>query len=256
MKLLRLLLGQAVFGLLTVVLGSVVIVVGPWERRKRMTSKIVSAWAGTLFPLTLSPVPRQLTDTLPGTGPYILMANHQSHIDVALLLKYAGVPIRFVAKKELLYVPVFGLAMWAAGHIPIDRRNREHAIQSLKAAAKRIRDGANVLVFPEGTRNQNPDGELLPFKKGGFMLALEAGVPIVPIGIAGTAERLPPHRLIVNPGPVCFRVGKPIPTAGRGPEARDALMQEVRDAITAERDRARRDLRAYEAKIQEAELRT
>lgn len=218
----------------------------PFDPKRKTVDVFCRLWMRLILSVTGVRVPDELTDKLPGEGPYIFMANHQSHLDVALI--YAKLPHtpKFVAKRELLYVPVFGLTMWALGHITIDRRNRERAIKSLDAAGQKVRNGVNVLVFPEGTRTSGDPNVLGEFKKGGFMLAINAGVPILPMGIAGTADRMPKNHFSVSPGLVCYRFGDPIPTAGLSEADRDALMQKTRATIAALKQKAAADLAAYE----------
>ncbi|RMF18562.1 MAG: 1-acyl-sn-glycerol-3-phosphate acyltransferase [Candidatus Dadabacteria bacterium] len=228
------------------VLSIPIYVVSPFDRRKVVVDAIARVWMRLILFVTGIRVPPELTDDVPGDGPYIFMANHQSHMDVVLLLATLPRSPKFVAKRELLWVPVFGLTMLALGHITIDRRNRERAIRSLDEAGRKIREGVNVLVFPEGTRTLGDPDYVGPFKKGGFMLALKAGVPIVPIGIAGTADRMKKAEFRVKPGVVCYRIGEPIPTAGLTEADRDALMEQVRAAIAELKLRAWNDLKAWE----------
>jgi 1-acyl-sn-glycerol-3-phosphate acyltransferase len=136
---------------------------------------------------------------------------------------------RFVAKKELVRVPVFGQALLASGHIIIDRGNRERAVASLRRAAERIRAGTSVIVFPEGTRS--PDGHLRLFKSGPFHLAVEAQVPIIPVTVSGSQHITPKGELRVHPGRVKIAYGKPIPTRGVSIAERKLLAARVRDAI-------------------------
>ena len=109
------------------------------------------------------------------------------------------------------------------------RSPRGEALRSLKRAGERIREGSNILAFPEGTRS--PDGRILPFKTGSFVLALEAGVPVVPVAIEGSRLSLPPNSFLPRHHPIRVKVGRPIPTAGRDGHEREALMHEVREAI-------------------------
>ena len=148
----------------------------------------------------------------------------------------SATPIRFVARKEVFKTPVMGQAMRATGQILVDRSDCEQAIASLSQAAKRISKGITVLVFPEGTRSSN--GELKDFKKGGFMLALEAQVPIIPVGVSGTRSIVPRGEWRFKPGTVGVSMGDPIPTAGLTVSDRDALMRTVRDALLREKERA------------------
>lgn len=143
-----------------------------------------------------------------GRQPVIYIANHTSYLDAMMLTCYLPNHPVFLAKVEMLLIPVLGAACWMGGCIFINRRNRPRAIASLKRAAVRIRKGATVAAFPEGTRTR--DGQLLPFKKGIFNLALDAGVPLVPIGLTGGFEMLPAGSLRVKPGTFRIHVGAPI----------------------------------------------
>jgi 1-acyl-sn-glycerol-3-phosphate acyltransferase len=164
-----------------------------------------------------------------GSQSAIFMSNHESQMDPPVLVAALPVPAVFIAKQELKYVPFIGAAAWAAGVIFIDRGNRERAIQSIKAAATEIREGKSVVIFPEGTRNRT--GQMLPFKKGGFALAQDAGVPIVPMATLGGFQVLPAGTLRFKSGPYSVVIGAPVfPTDYA---SRDALMAEVRLRIEA-----------------------
>ncbi|MFO0623914.1 MAG: lysophospholipid acyltransferase family protein [Polyangia bacterium] len=161
--------------------------------------------------------------------PYIFMMNHQSMFDIVCAFIHVPVNLRFIAKKILQSIPFLGWYMTVTGMIFVDRRNREQALQSLQDACDKIRSGIPILVYPEGTRSK--DGTILPFKKGPFMFALQAGVPIVPVAINGSINILLPGSPFVRPGKVDIVMGQPIPTEGLTVQDRDALMQRVRDAI-------------------------
>ena len=162
-----------------------------------------------------------------GTQPAIFMSNHQSQLDPPYLLGAIPTHAVYIAKKELKWVPFIGWAAAAAGAIFIDRSNRERSVASLHEAAMKVRGGRNVVIFPEGTRTRT--GALLPFKKGGFNLALDAGVPIVPIAIRGGFHILPKGAKRVRPGRYEVRFGEPVdPAAYPG---REALMEAVRSRI-------------------------
>src|SRR3989442_2626656 len=132
--------------------------------------------------------------------PSVYMANHQSLFDIPALVLAMPSDFRMVAKRELLLIPIFGWALWLAGFIFIDRSDREKAIRKLERTVRTIRPGRSVVVFAEWTRS--PDGRLLPFKKGGFILALQAGVPIVPVAIPGGRGVLPKGSLRAKPGTI------------------------------------------------------
>lgn len=143
-----------------------------------------------------------------GRQPVIYIANHTSYLDAMMLTCYLPNHPVYLAKVEMLLIPVLGAACWAGGCIFINRRNREKAIASLQRAARKIRAGATVAAFPEGTRTR--DGALLPFKKGVFNLAQDAGVPLVPLGLTGGFGMLPAGSWRVTPGTFRIHVGRPI----------------------------------------------
>lgn len=160
----------------------------------------------------------------------ILVANHESWFDVFALVASLPGEYRFVGKVELTRIPFFGPAWVSSGHIAIDRGDRQKAIASLEAAGRILhRERAVVVMFPEGTRT--PDGELLPFKKGAFVLAGQTGVPLVPAGISGTRAVMRKGSWLVRPGEVTIRFGAPILTDGAGAQARDRLLTEAREAV-------------------------
>lgn len=163
------------------------------------------------------------------SGPLIFMSNHQGNFDILTL--FQAIPQRFswIAKEELFRIPIFGHSMARAGYIPLDRGDGRRALKSVEAAANLIRGGQSVVIFPEGTRT--PDGELLPFKKGGFLLASKAGVPIIPITINGSMRINPKIRLELYPGTIRVRFADPIPTSGPAGKDRGKLMEDVRLAI-------------------------
>lgn len=165
--------------------------------------------------------------------PAVFMSNHESHMDPPFLLWAIPIPAVYLAKKEIRWFPLVGLAIMAAGMIYVDRGNREKAIRSLKLAAEKIRAGKTVVIFAEGTRTRT--GELGVFKKGGFHLAQEAGVPIVPMATVGGHRVLPPGTLLARPG--WFRVAYGTPVHPADYPDRDALMAEVRRQISELRER-------------------
>jgi 1-acyl-sn-glycerol-3-phosphate acyltransferase len=160
---------------------------------------------------------------------YIYMSNHQSNFDIPVLLAFLRVQFRWLAKEELFKIPFFGYAMQRVGYISINRSDRRSAFQSLKRAAEIIRGGVSVMIFPEGTRSL--DGRIRPFKKGGFILALDAGVPIVPVVIRGTRSIMPKERLRIRSGRVTLEILAPIDTTAYARKNKDDLIAAVRRAI-------------------------
>jgi len=159
--------------------------------------------------------------------PAIFIANHASFFDPPLLISTLPSRPVFLVKKELAYVPFLGWVIWLAGFIFVDRRKGSRAVASLKAAARQIRQGQSIAAFPEGTRTRT--GELLPFKRGVFALALEAGVPVVPMAIQGGLEVLPADDWRVKPTNYAIRVGQPLHPKDF-PDAQ-ALMLEAENAV-------------------------
>jgi 1-acyl-sn-glycerol-3-phosphate acyltransferase len=167
---------------------------------------------------------------------YVFMSNHQSVLDIGAMVLTLPVSWRFVAKRELTWIPFFGWAVWLGGHVVIDRGRRERAVASLRRAAERVRAGTSVIIFPEGTRSET--GTMREFKSGGFHLALEAGAPILPATISGSHHLTPKRSLRVEGGRVKVVYGKPIETCGLGTEDREELKRRVRAAIEAGYDPA------------------
>ena len=160
-------------------------------------------------------------------GPFVLASNHQSHLDILALLGFLPGRTRFAAKREMWRHPVVGAVLDTLDMVPIDRDDPESAIAALQRT-----DGTagSLVVFPEGTRSR--DGQLREFKKGAFVLAIRAGLPVVPVVCRGTRRLMPRgSRLTVVPGPVEIIVEEPIPTAGLGYDDRDALAARVRGLI-------------------------
>jgi 1-acyl-sn-glycerol-3-phosphate acyltransferase len=186
-------------------------------------------WAPLHWRLTGSPLQVEPLPELDWSQPHIFVMNHQSALDIPVAFAVLPVNIRFIAKHVLKWVPFLGWYMMMTGMIFINRSNRREAVLSLRKAGERIREGSNILVFPEGTRSK--DGRILPFKKGPFVLALEARVPIVPVAIEGTRAMFPVGAPRLRHHPIRVKVGAPISTTGRTGAERDALLREVRDAI-------------------------
>ncbi|MBI5487313.1 MAG: 1-acyl-sn-glycerol-3-phosphate acyltransferase [Deltaproteobacteria bacterium] len=161
--------------------------------------------------------------------PQIFFSNHASIADICVLGAILPVEYRWLARKEVFSVPFIGWYLTVARHLKIDRGDRSSAIRLLNEAAERVRSGTNVLVFPEGTRS--PDGNLLPFKKGVFHLALAAGVPIVPIRLLGSGRIIPKGSMRLGAAEVEVVLGAPISTEGLGEADLPALMDHVRDAM-------------------------
>ena len=186
-------------------------------------------WGATSLRLAGGKIRVEGQENIPSDRAAIFMANHSSGFDIPAL--YAALPVQFrwLAKKELFDVPLFGTALKRIGYIPVERSDSRKALVALKAAAKRVKNGTPIIVFPEGTRS--PDGNLLPFKGGGFIIAVQSGMPIVPVAIIGTRNITPAGRLSVCAADVVIRILPPIETAGLKSSDRDSLSDQVRLSI-------------------------
>lgn len=167
----------------------------------------------------------------PGTA-YMIMSNHKSHYDIPLIFVSLPGSIRMLTKKELFSVPVWGRALKAAEFLSIDRRNHEQAIKDLEYAKEKMVDGVVLWVAPEGTRSRN--GSLGGFKKGGFMVAVQTGAMIIPVGIKESEKIHKPDSwdLFLNQQ-VRVNIGKPIDASAYTLDKRDQLMEEVRKSIAS-----------------------
>jgi len=192
---------------------------------------LARGWAKLILFTTGVRVNREGGDSLEPRSPYIFAANHQSQYDIFVLQGHLGHDFRWMAKKELYKVPVWGPAMRAAGYIPIDRSHGREALRSLTEAASRIAGGTSVVIFPEGTRS--PDGRLGDFKAGGMQLAIRAGVSVVPVAIRGTCDILPKGKILARPGRVVLKVGEPIAVAGYHQKQKQELADRVRAAVAS-----------------------
>ena len=159
----------------------------------------------------------------------VYCANHQSNIDPPVLFDALHPQMHILYKAELNQIPVLGRAFQMGGFIPIERRNKEAALRSIEAGAASLRAGNSFLIFPEGTRSRTD--ELLSFKKGGFIMALKAQAPIVPVAIRGGRDAMEKGSRVIRPVTVTIQVGAPIETAGLGLADRDRLIEQVRSRI-------------------------
>jgi 1-acyl-sn-glycerol-3-phosphate acyltransferase len=166
-------------------------------------------------------------DQLDAAGTYIFMSNHVSNLDPPILIPLIPRRTSVMVKKELFSYPILGKAMRMGSLVPVDRGNRDAGILAVKAAKKVVGQGLNMTIYVEGKRSF--DGKLLPFKKGPFYLAMECGVPVVPVTIAGTHYAMPKKRFTIRPGTVKVIFHAPIEPKDFG--SRECLMEKVRAAI-------------------------
>lgn len=162
---------------------------------------------------------------------YVIISNHQSFFDIIALVTTLGIQYRWIIKQELLKVPLFGYALYASRNIFIDRSNSQRARQSIKKGIDRLPGGASILFFAEGTRQ--PPGTLGQFKKGGFMVAMQNDLPILPVTVNGSAKVLPRKGVVFSPGKIHVVVDRPIITEGYDRDNLEELMENTRGVIGA-----------------------
>ncbi len=211
-----------------VVFGTLVIVLRPLSRKISMT--LMKVWM--MIAIFFSGVRIEIsgTEKLDRNRNYIFMSNHVSAADIAII--YAACPgfISFLAKRELFFIPFFGWGIAAGGHIPVNRGNPKSARRSIERAVRSLRSGKiSLVVFPEGTRSAT--GELGEFKLGVFTLAVQSGVPVVPVAIRGSREVLPKGSFFMNPLPVSVSLGDPVSASGFDRKNKSLLAKIVRDKV-------------------------
>jgi 1-acyl-sn-glycerol-3-phosphate acyltransferase len=159
----------------------------------------------------------------------VYCSNHESNVDPPVLFTALHSRMHILYKHEIDQIPVLARAFRMGGFIPIDRRNKESAMRSIEKGAASLRSGNSFLIFPEGTRSRT--SEMLPFKKGGFVMAIKAGVPIVPVAISGGRDAMQRGSKVIKPVAISIRIGEPIETSGVDLDDRDELIARVRARI-------------------------
>ncbi len=167
-------------------------------------------------------------EKIPQGRAVVFMPNHQSNCDPPAVFVILP-PVLVLGKKEFFRIPILGRAVELRGFVPIDRKNREKAIEAVEEATKRLEAGSSFLVFPEGTRSA--DGRLQPFKKGPFVMAIKAQAPVVPISVSGSRKIMPKGKFSISPGLVRITIHDPVPTEGCTLDDRDRITEQVRRAI-------------------------
>ncbi|MCB1050126.1 MAG: 1-acyl-sn-glycerol-3-phosphate acyltransferase [Acidobacteria bacterium] len=196
--------------------------------RKRLPTWVMRIWAGGFLKAAGVRLKVHGLENLE-RGPSLYMSNHASVLDIPALVMALPVDLRFIYKKSLGYVPFVGWAMFLMGMVPIDRANRKNAIKSLDKAGNRIKRGFQVLIFPEGTRTR--DGQLLPFKKGGFLLAKQAKLPIVPVTILNSQKLCGRNSLLCRSGELEIVVHPPIDSQTVGSGKINDLLAQVTQTV-------------------------
>ena len=214
----------------TVILGTIYLVLSPVDFKGKIFDFLSRLWSRVL--LFISGVKAKVIglENIDKNHSYIIISNHQSYFDIPVIVGCFPLSVRMLAKKELFRIPIFGWSIYIAGHISLDRGKGKKAFKSLKKASEKIRKKKfSIVVYPEGTRS--PDGEVKRFKKGGFRLALESKLPLLPVSIIGSRDVMPKHSFRVNKGEIKIIVGKPIFTTNMGKNNLNKIRDLARDEI-------------------------
>jgi 1-acyl-sn-glycerol-3-phosphate acyltransferase len=221
----------AVIAVFTPILALSILILAPFDDGEgRLAYRVGRLW--TYLVLKTAGVRLKVSglDRLDASRPYIFIANHQSHIDIPVLVQsLLGFQLRWIAKKTLGYIPFFGWALLASRHILIDRADRAAAMASLTKAKKKLAAGISVVIFPEGTRGFH--GRLGRFKRGAFLLAIKSKTPIAPVTISGSWRILGKKQWRLKSGEIEVFVHEPIAVARLGGKDSQDLMERVRDII-------------------------
>lgn len=213
----------------TITCGSLAALSGLFRRDGKTVYRIARFWSRGLLWWSGVRVETEFATPIADSDCVVYMANHQSMFDIPVLIATLPGQTRFLAKKSLFQIPFFGWALHAGGFIPIDREDRSRARESFAAAVERLKEGSSVAIFPEETRAS--DRQLLPFQRGGFLLAYKSGLPIVPVGIDGTFEIQKKKSILIRPGVVRVRYGAPIDLKEYRLSKKKELLGDVRSQV-------------------------
>jgi len=220
--------------LATIFWGTLSLLVSPFDARGRTQHICARWWSRTLLVVCRISVAARGLEHVPRTAPCVFAVNHQSYLDIPVAFGYLPANFRIMAKQSLFKIPFLGWHLARSGHMPIDRHNPRRAARSVLAAAAHVRGGTPVFVFPEGGRS--PDGRFAEFKAGTFLLAIKAGVPVIPVTLNGTRAVMGTSSWDIHPGRVELIVHAPISTAGLTSADAEALAARVRGVMEADFD--------------------
>ncbi|MBN2080023.1 MAG: 1-acyl-sn-glycerol-3-phosphate acyltransferase [Spirochaetes bacterium] len=221
-------------GIMTLLLFFPMVVSSLLSRTGNLAFSISKIWARVMLLVSATRVRAAGKEKIKKSRSYVIIANHQSQFDILAIVTSLGVQFRWIIKQEILKVPLFGYALYASRNIFIDRRDPERARASIRKGLDRLPRGVSVMFFAEGTRS--PNGRLLPFKKGGFAVALERNYPVLPVTVNGSRHVLPRGSVEFHPGRIEVVIGDPIDTAGYASDRIGELMERTRHVIESNLD--------------------
>ena len=208
---------------------------GFFSKTGKFSFRLCQFWVWIAKGITFTRVETVANPKVDPRKSYVIISNHQSLLDIPALMLNTGLQFRWVLKKELIYIPFFGWALWGARHIFVDRSNPKRALKSMTESIRKLPEGVSVAVFPEGTRADT--GQLGEFKVGGFLMAISSGLPILPVTINGSWKRMPNKRsLSFVPGTIQLVIGDPIDTTQYKKREISRLMQDAREAVGSQLD--------------------
>jgi 1-acyl-sn-glycerol-3-phosphate acyltransferase len=218
--------------LASVVIGTIYLIGVPFGREPDWTDRIQRLYCRAMLLCIGIRVRVEGSENIPDGQACVMMANHRSYLDIpAVVMGLRQISVLFVAKRELTRIPFFGWALWASHHIKVDRADREQAIAALKESVKKIGDGVGLAVFPEGTRSLS--NRLLPFKKGGFYVAVDTGFAVLPVSIQNSGNLFGKRDLLPRPGIITLVVHPSVSTSGKTREDIPDLIREIRATMLA-----------------------
>ena len=215
----------------TITMGIPVMVAGILSRTGNLAFSISKLWAYTMLAVSFVRTEIKNKDKILKGTSYIIISNHQSHYDIITLVTTLSIQFRWIIKKEILKLPIFGYALYASRNIFIDRSNTTSAIESINKGFDRLPKGVSVMVFAEGTRS--PDGQIHEFKKGGFITAVARKLPILPVTVNGSRRIMRKGSFTLKPGKIQVVIGDPIDTSGYTNDTIPELIDKTRQTIMA-----------------------